>query len=282
VSREAVDTQATLVADRAMTADRHERKYLLPRAAYQRFCHALDAQLTPHRYAGEGANGLPGPQHFVTTIYFDTPSRLQYRNALHDVLHNIKLRAKEYYDEHPTLTEVASSADDMVSYRPWLWFELKRRAGQRTEKYRFRVSKPDAPRFFEVGLAAAVAAAVGDEDRGLGKMAEYCRELGEPLSASCLVNYRRLAWQNENSTLRVTVDLGVAYYAPPPDLWNRKRALSRSTLGVARAAEPGLVIEVKLRDSFPAWLEQTLHAAGAVETVFSKFLRASRAVHGDG
>jgi hypothetical protein len=282
VSGQAADTHASLVADRAMTADRHERKYLLPRAAYQTFCDALDAQLTSHRYAGEGANRLPGPQHFVTTIYFDTPSRLQYRNARHDVLHNIKLRAKEYYDEHPTLTEVASSADDMVSYRAWLWFELKRRAGQRTEKHRFRVAKQDAPRFFDTGLAAAVHSAVGADHAELSAMVEYCRELGEPLVASCLVNYRRLAWQNEGSTVRVTMDLGVAYYAAPPDLWSRKQALSRATLGHARGVEPGLVIEVKLRDGFPTWLEQTLHAAGAVETVFSKFLSASRAVHGDG
>jgi hypothetical protein len=283
VSNEAVAESLSLAADRAMTADRRERKYLLPRSAYQNFYRALEAHLTAHRYAGEGANRLPGPQHFVTTIYFDTPSRVQYRNALHDVLNNIKIRAKEYYDEHPSLAEVASSADEMVSYRPWLWFELKRRAGQRTEKHRFRVSKAEAASFFDGAVSAALAtAAHGREAEELGRIAEHCRALAEPLSASCLVNYRRLAWQNESSTLRVTMDLGVAYYAPPSDLWTRARALTRASLGAAYGGEPALVIEVKLRDSFPTWLAQTLHAAGAVETPFSKFISATRAVYGDG
>jgi hypothetical protein len=283
VSHDAAQPLAGLAGDRAMTADRYERKYLLPRSAYQSFCRALDAHLTAHRYAGEGANRLPGPQHFVTTIYFDTPSRAQYRNALHDALNNVKIRAKEYYDEHPSLTELASSADEMVSYRPWLWFELKRRAGLRTEKYRFRVSKAQAASFFDGGVSAALdAAAQGREADELGRIAEHCRALAEPLSASCLVNYRRLAWQNDSSTLRVTMDLGVAYYAPPSDLWTRTRALSRTTLGAAHGCEPALVIEVKLRDSFPTWLVQTLQAAGAIETAFSKFLSATRAVHGDG
>jgi hypothetical protein len=273
-----------LSGDRAITRERRETKYLMPRASYVALCQVLDRQLTAHSFKGDGANRLPGPQHFVTTIYFDTADKTQWRNAASDLQNNIKVRAKEYYDEHPGLAELATSADGLVAYKPWLWFELKRRAGHRTEKFRFRVSKPEAPRFFESVFSAQPIDGVVSkaDDRELASIIAHCRAIGEPLSASCLVNYRRLAWQNEHSTLRVTLDLDVAFYAPPVDLWTRTRALSRTTLGVPRGIESSVVLEVKAREGMPAWLEQALTLAGARETVFSKFVRAGRAVHGDG
>jgi len=289
-----VDRHADLAGDRAITAARSELKYLLPRAAYPRFCQVLDRHLTQHHFVGEDANRLPGPEHFVTTIYFDTPTRSQWHAANRDLHNNVKVRAKEYYDEHPALAEIATSAETLVAYRPWLWFELKRRSGERSEKLRFRVSKRDAGQVFEqldAGAAGSTAGAagtatsattssIGDSERA--RIVEYCRAIGEPLSASCLVNYRRRAWQDASSSLRVTLDFDVAFYAAPADLWSRQRALSRSTLGTPRGSEPSLVLEVKARGEAPAWLQQALIAAKARETAFSKFLKAGRAVHGDG
>jgi len=277
-----VDRHASLAGDRAITAARSELKYLMPRSAYPWFCQVLDRHLTQHHFVGEDANRLPGPEHFVTTIYFDTPSRSQWHAANRDLHNNVKVRAKEYYDEHPALAEIATSPDTLVAYRPWLWFELKRRTGDRSEKLRFRVSKREAGDVFKRLDAdtSAGTSSIGDSEHA--RIVEYCRSIGEPLAASCLVNYRRRAWQDASSSLRVTLDFDVAFYAVPADLWSRQRALSRSTLGAPRGNEPALVLEVKARGEAPAWLQQALAAATAHETAFSKFLKAGRAVHGDG
>ena len=108
---------------------------------------ALCDELPLHRFTGERANSLPGANHYITTVYFDTPSDRHYREALTGG-RSVKVRAREYYDLHPSLAEVATSSDDIVRYDPWLWFELKRREAGCSEKRRFRLPKPDVPAFF--------------------------------------------------------------------------------------------------------------------------------------
>lgn len=61
--------------DAQLTAHRREDKYLLSADAAKAVAAAANRHLTPHRFRGDGANLLPGARHFVTTIYFDTPSR---------------------------------------------------------------------------------------------------------------------------------------------------------------------------------------------------------------
>ena len=58
------------------------------------------------------------------------------------------------------------------------------------------------------------------------------------MQADCLVNYRRLPWQDADGKLRVTLDVGLELFAPPADLWQRRHALVRESLGTpAGAAE---------------------------------------------
>jgi hypothetical protein len=105
-----------------------------------------------------------------------------------------------------------------------------------------------------------------------------CTAFAEPLSAVCLVNYRRLSWQSEEGNLRVTFDRGLASYAPPADLWARRQALVRSALGAPAAQEASGVLEVKRRGAVPAWLADCLEQIGAAPVPFSKFVTAARAV----
>jgi hypothetical protein len=111
------------------------------------------------------------------------------------------------------------------------------------------------------------------------RIATHCQRLGDRLIPSCLVNYQRVAWQNPSAVLRVTLDFDVAFYRPPADLWTRRSALLRSTLGPTQGIEPWLIVEVKSRGDVPAWLADTLRACKANESSFSKFVRAGRAVH---
>jgi hypothetical protein len=189
------------------------------------------------------------------------------------------VRAREYYDLHPSLAELATDPADVVRYDPVLWFELKERAGTRTAKDRFCLPKSDVPSIFAGGAPSFAGASVGPE---LRRLSEFLAELGKPLSASSLVNYRRLSFQDEGAALRVTVDIDIAYFAPPPDLWISARALVRSRLGAPRGKEPRGLVEVKHRGAAaPAWLHRALANSGARPVTFSKFEAAERAVHPD-
>jgi len=280
--------------DERMTSEREETKYLVSAERLDALAAELTRRLPSHRFTGEGANGLPGPHHFVTTIYFDTPSRRLFRTAVDDFEHNVKIRAKEYYDLHPSLAELATDHLQIVRYQRWLWFELKRRDGTHTSKRRFRLRKHEVPAFFKYGRRTPdsivppppVPPPLGDEplaagfDEELEEIVAYCQSLDEPLAAACLVNYRRLSWQSEDAHLRVTVDLGLTFYAPPTDLWTREHALVRSTLGPPRGGERRAVLEIKRHDALPNWLDAALGSAGIQPMPFSKFESASREVAG--
>lgn len=268
--------------DEQMTAEREEVKYLLPRARLEPLLRCLEREIPAHRFVGEGANALPHAQHFVTTIYFDTPTQRHFRGAVSDMQHNIKVRAKEYYDLHPTLAELATNPEQIVRYQPWVWIEMKRRDGTRTMKRRFRLPKREVPAVFGGGTLSADALLHEGERQmalaGVSELVEYTRSLGEPLQAACLVNYRRLSWQDQDASLRLTVDLGLSFFAPPSDLWQRERALVKSSLGRARAQEPLAVLEVKRRGPLPGWLSEALEQAAVAPVAFSKFVAAAGAV----
>jgi hypothetical protein len=271
--------------DACMTAHRSESKYLVTAEQARTIVREVSRQLDSHRHRGEGANQLPAPRHYVTTIYFDTASRALYGTARESQSH-IKLRAKEYYDLHPDLTETATDPRELVRFQSILWLELKSRDGVHTTKRRLGLPKRDAPTFFARGevtaeMIAIQEAAYGPDARHvLDAVAKFCAAYGEPLRADCLVNYRRLAWQDSAGELRITLDSELAYYSPPADLWHREWALLRSTLGNPVAREPSRVLEIKLRGDEPTWLRDLLRAHAIQRASFSKFEAASSAVHG--
>jgi hypothetical protein len=277
-------------SDQEMTGDREETKYLVPRPRVAALMDELGRSLSSHRFTGEGANRLPDAHHFVTTVYFDTGDRGHYRASVADVNSNVKVRAKEYYDVHPSLAELATDVSQIVRYQPWMWFELKRREGARTIKHRFRLPKRHVPSYLGGGAVPAKMspanggdAVVADaaERAGVAAIVEYCQGLGQPLEASCLVNYRRHSWQDPAGTLRVTLDLDLGFFAAPADLWQRATALVRGGLGPMREGERRAVLEVKRRaGAETAWLDHLLRATGVAPVSFSKFVAAAEAIHG--
>ena len=265
--------------DRAMTADRDEQKFLLDRRGLDAFLSAVSRRLHVHRFVGEGANTLPDPDNYVTTIYFDTASHAQLRAALSDREHNVKIRAREYYDMHASLAELATESSQIIHYRPWVWFEIKRRDGGRTQKHRFQLDKGEVPSFFR-GEHAAFEADSEHADPELASIVAYRRSLTEPLLPSVIVNYHRIPFQDATGSLRITVDLDVSFYAPPADLWTRTYALVRGTFGPPVLVERRALIEVKSRGATPDWLQAALAAAEIQPSSYSKFATGGRAVHG--
>jgi hypothetical protein len=269
-----------------ITSVREEVKYLVDAEHLPTLVTALGRSLPHHRFTGAGANTLPRPRHFVTTIYFDTPSRHQYRAARETDQPALKMRAKEYYDLHPSLAELATDPRQIVKYQPVLWLELKFRDGTTTGKRRIGLPKRDLPAFFTEGAITPEMIALQrplygvEGETVLREIAAYCGSYGEPFRADCLVNYRRLPWQDTEGQLRVTLDVGLEFYAPPGDLWQRQHALVRESLGQARGRQTSGVLEVKARQATPGWLTELLERSRAQRCPYSKFEEASLAIHG--
>ena len=260
----------------SLTADREESKYLVAWQEQRTLVAALNQHLPTHRHRGEGANPLPGPEHFVTTVYLDTPSLTHFHAARRDGENHVKLRAKEYYDVHPSLAELATDSSQFLHRTPYVWLELKRRVGNRSQKQRVRLER------------SAVAAWLSGHDTCVetngdaAAIRAYCRGFSEPLGPCSLVNYKRRSWQAADDTLRVTIDSELGFFAILPELWTMP-SLSRSALGQPRQREPNLVVEIKRPSSaLPAWLEQALHGARAKPVSYSKFVHATESVLGNG
>jgi hypothetical protein len=279
-SSPALDFASTARADAAITAEREETKYLLEKRELSNLLSAISKHLEAHRFSGEAANRLPGAEHFVTTIYFDTKTRAYFKAAQLNQQSNLKIRAKEYYDLHPSLAELATDPSQILRYQPWLWFELKRREGAVTSKRRFRFPKAAAATLFDRQHTPELPSQDATERADADALIAHVRSQAEPVEPSAIVNYRRLSFQNSESTLRVTLDLGLSFFAVPNDLFRRTRPLSRDELGKPAGVEPRIVVEIKRLCPLPTWLTDTLSRSGASQVSFSKFVAASGAVHG--
>jgi hypothetical protein len=225
-------------------------------------------------------------QHYATTVYFDTPTRLLYQRAKISG-DNIKLRAREYYDLHPDLTELARAPKELVRYTPVLWIELKVKEAQVTSKRRVGIPKSEVTRFFERGAVSQQMtdiqrAAYGAEGNAvIDELARFRERFDEPLVASVITHYQRKAFQDDAGLLRVTFDRGLACFVPPPNLWVEPTPLVRERLGTPALEQGGFIVEVKTRGPAPHWLTQALGDLSAAPSGFSKFLVASAAAYGE-
>jgi hypothetical protein len=268
---------ARFAADQAMTADRSELSFLVPRWEWQGLVQYFDEWLPSHSYRGEGENPLPAPQHFVTTVYFDTPTRRLLDAARTPGRDNVKLRAKEYYDVHPSLAELATSVEDVVHAPGELWFELKHRSGVRTQKHRVRLSKGALWSWLGQRGEPSRADYVGRE-ADARVLQQFLDAEPEPLEPISVVNYQRCSWQSDDGELRVTLDSNLAFYAPTPQLFER-RSLLREGLGSACSRETRALLEVKHRGAtLPSWLSTRLLTLGLSPSDYSKFVSSGSAV----
>lgn len=267
----------------SITDERQEIKYLLGAATGRELAVELNNRLPKHHFKGPGARPLPGAQHWVTTVYFDTADRKLFRQAKSQG-GGLKVRAKEYYDEHPGLAQTARDRRELVRHAPLLWVELKLSREGQSGKRRVGIPKTEVPHVFEQGriserIVEIQREAYGEEaDEILAELEELRARFDSPLRATALVNYRRDAWQDEAASLRVTVDRRLAFFRPPEDLWSSSDELHRRRLGSPVRSQEGFVLEIKSVGPQPDWLAKCLERLAIRATRFSKFLAAGEAM----
>jgi SPX domain protein involved in polyphosphate accumulation len=269
----------------SITNDRVELKFKVSPKHASAFARGLTAHVAEHRFEGKGANRLPRARHYVTTVYFDTPSLDLYK-AVRSSDDNLKVRAREYYDVHPELLELATHANQVVRYSPVLWVEVKGKHHGRTYKRRIGIPKTDVSAFFERGEVSEAMRELQVQQRGakaddvIAELLDLRTRYAEPLRPSCIVNYRRTAFQNQAGSVRITLDQRLSCFAPAPDLLLQPKPLLREYLGRPSYEEPAFILEVKLTGEVPDWLEGLMQSAQAQRFAFSKFVTASEAVYG--
>jgi hypothetical protein len=117
-------------------------------------------------------------------------------------------------------------------------------------------------------------------DDVIAELSALRARFSEPLRASCLVNYRRTAFEDPAGSLRITFDQRVACFPANESLWHNAKPLVREALGAPVHEQTGYILEVKARGELPAWLVDLLEQNGAEQHTLSKFVTASEAVYG--
>lgn len=276
------DTRARPAHAGALVAARLEAKYLVERAAAPALRARLEARLPVHHHSVPPGMALRAAHHVTTTVYFDTSRHDLYRAALRSPAH-LKVRARTYHDEGRG--GVAGPIEHAT-----FWLELKERDGQRSRKQRAAFTRLEARAWLEalaIHDAAASAhacrarlEAVDEPARAalLGELAQTRATLGCALEPSCVVAYRREAFQDAAGALRVTLDHDVRAYRAPPEPF-APGALDPRALGRPAHEEPACVLEVKSLGRAPEWLGALLAEHGARAAEYSKLVMAARAVH---
>jgi hypothetical protein len=265
----------------ALVSARLEAKYRIGRDVASALREQLAVYLTPHHHSVPPGMIASGTLHHVTTtVYFDTERRDLCRAATRLPAH-LKVRARSYRDE-----PAPSSADE-----PPIWIELKERDGMRSRKRRAPLDRCEAGRWFaalsledgalskRVCDATVIASADPARIALLSDLAQLRLALGAPLSPSCVVRYRREAFQDPCGTLRITLDQDVQAFEAPRSPFDAG-ALEPTALGAPTHREPGCVLEIKTVGELPGWLAAILAAQGTHATEYSKLVMASIAVHG--
>jgi hypothetical protein len=213
------------------------------------------------------ANNLPlsrddRPYQWSTTTYCDTVSWSIFRAA--EKGSAMQLRIREYHRTRPHDVMNPGTA----------WIEFKDDERDTSLKERFGVPMEVARSFLRREMT------LPDPDHGLAeRAARLLREGARPVAVT---QYNRLAYSALDSSLRITADHNLMYFALP---WEARSDAEDvpSRLGSLLAMEPDVIVEMKWYGELPHWAVD-LHAYLAENTREerpSKFIVAMRWLLGE-
>jgi hypothetical protein len=213
------------------------------------------------------ANNLPlsrddRPYQWSTTTYCDTLAWSIFRAAQKGSA--MQLRIREYHRTRPREVLNPGTA----------WIEFKDDEEDTSLKERFGVPM-DVARSFLRGEAA-----LPQPDHGLAERASLLlRDGARPVAVT---QYNRLAYNSLDSSLRITADHNLMYFALP---WETRADTNDapSPLGSLLAMEPNVIVEMKWYGELPHWAVD-LHAylkENTNEDRPSKFIVAMRWLLGE-
>ena len=209
---------------------RYELKYYLNEEQLQFFMSKLNGYMKVDKY------GLTT----IASLYFDTPDFRLINKSIEKPNFKEKLRLRSY----------GLAKDDSP-----LFLEIKRKCEGVVYKRRISLLEKDAEEL--------LSSKESKEKDQISRELEAFLEEHKKLEPKYLIIYDRLAYYQDNSDLRITIDMNPRYR-------NYDLNLHTSMDGAPLIEKGGAILEVKVQHSVPLWLSAILSEGKIYQTSFSK------------
>ena len=209
---------------------RYELKYLLNSDQLKFFMDRISQYMSVDKY------GLTS----IASIYFDTPDYRLINKSIEKPKYKEKLRLRGY---------------GLVAPGKPTFLEVKRKCDGVVYKRRIALSEKEA---FEL-----ITNKEATEKTQISRELEAFMETYKTLEPKYMIVYDRLAYHQDNSDLRITIDMNPRYRTNNLDLHT-------SMDGLPLIEEGGAILEAKVQHSVPLWLSAILSEGKIYQTSFSK------------
>ena len=209
---------------------RYELKYLLNKDQLKYFMNEIGRYMKVDKY------GLTS----IASIYFDTPDYQLINKSIEKPKYKEKLRLRGYGlvdSGQPTFLEVKRKCEGIV--------------------YKRRIALPEDEAFELITKTEA------KEKDQISRELEAFMEAYKKLEPKYMIIYDRLAYYQDDSDLRITIDMNPRYRTNDLNLHT-------SMDGIPLIEEGGAILEVKVQHSIPTWLSAILSKGRIYQTSFSK------------
>lgn len=176
----------------------------------------------------------------ILTIYFDTPNNTLINKSIEKPNYKEKLRLRSY---------------GLAKDNSPVFLEIKRKNEKIVYKRRIVTTEKKADLFFEENEEL--------DKKQISRELEAFKENYKVLEPKYLIIYDRIAYYQDNSDIRITLDSNPRYRVNDLNLHT-------SSEGVSLLKEGEAILEVKVQHSLPLWLVKILTDAKIYQNSFSK------------
>ena len=209
---------------------RYELKYYLSKDQLDYFINKINNHMKVDKY------GVTS----IASIYFDTPDLRLINKSMEKPNFKEKLRLRSYglaNENSPTFLEIKRKCEGIV--------------------YKRRIALTEVEAFNLITIKEA------KEKDQISRELEAFMETYRNLEPKYMIIYDRLAYYQDNSDLRITIDMNPRYRTNDLNLHT-------SMEGIPLIEEGGAILEVKVQHSVPTWLSAILSKGKIYQTSFSK------------
>ena len=176
----------------------------------------------------------------ISSLYYDTPDYLLINKSIEKPKYKEKIRLRSY---------------GLANNNTPIFLEIKRKNDKIVYKRRIVTNEKEAKEFFE-------------QDKEIGntqisKELKAFKDYYGVLEPKILIIYDRIAYFQENSDLRITIDMNPRYRVNDLNLHT-------SFEGVSLLNEGEAILEIKVQESIPLWLTSLLTNGKIFQSSFSK------------
>lgn len=213
------------------TFKRSELKYIIDKSTFDKIIDIISLHLKKDKY------GLTT----IQSLYFDKDDYLLIRRSIEKPIYKEKLRLRSY---------------GLVSSSDLVFLEIKKKYDGIVYKRRIKISQDDTFSWFENKIRP--------DEKQKTKEIDYFINFYKDLKPKMLMLYDRIAYEEENTKLRITFDFNTRYRVD-------NLTLDYDLNGMHILDEDKIIMEIKTNLAYPLWLCKLLSENKIYKTSFSKY-----------